>query len=170
MSSSTPSTGLRIDVASLRRVGARREVELDAPIPDLGAGLTRVPADRPVHARLEVQRIDEGVVVRGTVAAEWDADCARCLDPVHGRVEVHVDELFEPVPEEGDTYPLEGDEVDAEQMLRDALTLEFPLAPAGPVDERGRCTVCGRRIDEIVRPDEPRGTDPRWAALDALDL
>ena len=46
-----------------------------------------------------------------------------------GEISVHVDELFETHPLEGETYKLDDDVIDLEPLVRDALLLELPLAP-----------------------------------------
>lgn len=78
-----------------------------------------------------------------------------------------VREVFEPRWEEGETYPLKGDQIDLEPLVRDAVLLTLPLAPlcedacAGPDPEEHPVGVEGGA------PSEP---DPRWAALRDLDL
>ena len=84
-----------------------------------------------------LERVPEGIVVRGTLAAAWSAACSRCLEPVGGEISVHVDELFETVPLEGETYKLDEDVIDLEPMVRDALLLELPLAPLCSAGLRG---------------------------------
>ena len=87
-------------------------------------------------------------------------------------VEAGLDErIFEVHPEEGETYPIDGDEVDLEPVVRDAALLSLPLAPlcredcAGPAPDAFPATVEGE--DEPADGDEP-ARDPRWAALDEL--
>lgn len=168
----TETHSLRLDVTDLRRrSGARRDVVLRAAIPDLGAGMVRVRPDVAARADLAVEAVREGIVVRGRVEVDWESGCARCLEPLSGTTTVHVDELFEAEPVEGETYLLEGDSLDLEQCLRDALVLEFPLAPTPPVDRDGHCTRCHLALDAPLGPasDEPEH-DPRWDALRALEL
>jgi uncharacterized protein len=83
---------------------------------------------------------------------------------------VHVDELFEAVPLEGETYLLEDDVIDLEPMVRDALLLELPLAPLCRDDCAGLCPTCGaNRNDEPCDCAEAE-PDPRWAALRSLEI
>jgi uncharacterized protein len=151
-------SGLRIDIADLlSRPGARREVSVTEALDDLQGTAARV--DVPVHVDITLERIPEGIVVRGSVRAEWHAECSACLRDLERNLDVHVDELFEPRAVEGETYPIEGDEIDLEQLVRDAVLLELPLAP---------------HCDEPCTPD-PIGDadnepDPRWAALADLEL
>src|SRR5436309_5309428 len=93
----TVSSGLRIMVADLlRRPGAKRAVHLEAPVADLGAGGVVVSPDDPVRVDAVLERIPEGLVVRGEVEVGWTAECSRCLRPMRGEIAVGVDELFEP--------------------------------------------------------------------------
>jgi uncharacterized protein len=83
---------------------------------------------------------------------------------------VHADELFEQDPLEGETYRLDDDAVDLEPLVRDALLLELPAVPLCAPECRGLCPVCGADRNETTcdcRTDEP---DPRWAALESLEI
>jgi uncharacterized protein len=80
------------------------------------------------------------------------------------RLEVHVDELFEATPVDGETYPIQGHEIDLEQLIRDAVLLELPLAPY--CDASCAPPTLGDASDQ----SDPRALDPRWAALAELEL
>lgn len=152
-------TGLRIDVADLlSHPGTRRDVTASDELEGLTGTSATVVGPVTVDATLE--RIPEGIVVRGEIRGRWRAECSTCLREIERAQSVHVDELFEPDPVEGETYPLEGHEIDLEQLVRDSLLLELPLAP---------------HCEEPCEPAEPVGdgrgeTDPRWAALAELEL
>jgi uncharacterized protein len=153
-------SGFRIDVADLlSHHGARREVSLAAPVDGLASSVATV--EGPVQLDLTLDRISEGIVARGTVTATWHAECSRCLGDVERSLEAHVDELFEPTPVEGETYPIEGHEIDLEQLVRDVVLLDLPLAPHCEPE-------CVDTVPELAADDDP--TDPRWAALSELEL
>ena len=153
-------SSFRIDVADLlRHPGARRTVRLTEPLEDL-AGSAAVVTD-PVAVVLDLERISEGIVVRGTISATWRGDCARCLTPLARPLELHVDELFEPDPVPGETYLLDGHELDPDQLVRDAVLLELPLAPHCDPP----CPMPAEASDD-AEPD----VDPRWRALSELEL
>jgi uncharacterized protein len=164
--------GLRIDVADLlAHAGARRAVSLDALVDGLRGSSAAI--DAPVHVEVSLERVSDGIVVRGAVTGHWRAECSVCLLDIGQDLTVHVDELFEPAPIEGETYPLDGHELDLEQLVRDALLLELPLAPHCP-------EPCSAQPVPGVHPgdrepssatehtDERR--DPRWAPLAELEL
>src|SRR5262245_7749925 len=112
----------RIDVADLlRHPGARRPVHLEAALDDLSVGTVRVTG--PVVLDLVLERVPEGIVARGTVHARWVAECSTCLRELAADLDVAVSELFEPSPVDGETYPIDGHEIDVEQLVRDAVLL-----------------------------------------------
>jgi uncharacterized protein len=165
------STGLRIIVADLlRRPGAQRAVQIDAPLDDLSAGPIAVPPDAPVHVEATLERIPEGIVVRGEVDVQWAAECSRCLRPLVGSLAVGIDELFEPHPIDGETYLLDHDCIDLDQVVRDAVLLELPPAPHCRDDCRGLCPVCGMDRNDTECECVVEDDDPRWAALRSLEL
>ena len=164
---------LRIGVQELRRrPGTQRDVTLGTPLADLGITSARVPDGAEVVVDATLEAIEGGVTATGTVTAPWEGECRRCLELVTGTVEATLSEVFEPHPTEGETYPLEGDEVDLEPVVRDAVLLNLPLAPLcredcpGPAPDAYPTVIEGDDAEQATEP--PR--DPRWAALDELDL
>jgi uncharacterized protein len=165
-------SAFRIDVADLlTHPGARRPIELDGALERLGTRVARIP--EPVHLALVLERVPDGIVARGELHANWEGECSTCLREVHGDLTVGVAELYEPHPlDDGDTYPIEGHELDLEQLVRDALVLELPLAPVCerddcvPVELPAALVADGDGDDD----DDDTPADPRWAALSTLDL
>ena len=166
-------SALRIDVADLlTHPGARRPLHVEAALDDLGTPVARIV--EPVRVDLVLERVPDGIVARGELHARWDGECSTCLREVAADLTVGVAELYESHPVDGDTYPIEGHELDLEQLVRDALVLELPLAPAC---ERPDCEPAASpavlvgaddRSSDSTSGDAP--TDPRWAALSDLDL
>ncbi len=168
MSTLTP---FRIPVADLmRRPGSSRAVHVEGPVAELRGPGAEVPAERAVVADLTLEHVSDGIVVRGTVAATWHAPCSRCLTDVDNEISVHVDEMYERHPLEGETYALVDDIIDLELLVRDALVLELPAVPLCRDDCKGLCPTCG--IDRNAATCECRAAepDPRWAPLRSLDL
>jgi uncharacterized protein len=169
-------SALRIDVADLlTHPGARRPLQLDAAVDDLGTPIARIV--EPVHLDLVLERVSDGIVARGEVAARWEAECSTCLRPLRGDLTVGVAELYEPHPLDGDTYPIHGHELDLEQLVRDALVLELPLVPACDLPDCEPAVAHGALVGAQDPRAEPTAgsppdppTDPRWAALADLDL
>src|SRR6266700_5825778 len=73
-------TALRIDVADLlTHPAARRDLHLEAPVEGLRGSAAGVPAGEPVVLDVVLERVPDGIVVRGTVRAAWQGPCSVCL-------------------------------------------------------------------------------------------
>ena len=162
----------RIGITELRRrPGTQREVLLAAPLPGLAITPSRVADDEDVVVDAVLESIEgAAVTITGTVTTRWQGECRRCLELVEGTLEATLSEVFEVVPTEGETYPIEVDQVDIEPVVRDAVLLQLPLAPLcrpdcpGPAPEAFPTSVASDRSDEEADPP----ADPRWAALEQL--
>lgn len=164
-----PSSELCFGVTHVaHRPGVMRRIERDVAVPGLDAGNVGVPEAEAVGLDLRLEGVAKGVVVEGFITGRWTADCSRCLEPVSGPFAVEVHELFEPEPVESETYLLEGEEIDLEPLVRDAVVLSLPSAPLCAEDCLGLCPVCGiDRNTGTCDCVQPAG-DPRWAGLDQL--
>lgn len=172
---STARSELRVGITELRRrPGTQREVEVDVALPDLAITAARVPAGQTVAVDAVLEAVEGGITVGGRVVAPWEGECRRCLELVTGTLEVPLHEVFENDPTDGETYPIEGDHVDLEPIVRDAVLLNLPLAPlcredcAGPAPEAFPAAVEGEAPSDETEGEPAR--DPRWAALDQLKL
>jgi uncharacterized protein len=160
---------LQVGVSELlRHPGTRRALVVDVVLDDLALSSAEVVPGTPVHVDLVLESLSSSLTATGTVTVRWQGDCRRCLEPVEGDAEADVHaEVFEPAPTEGETYPLVGEQVDLEPLVRDAVLLALPLAPlcadtcAGPAPETFP-------TGPAVADDAPG--DPRWAALDDLSF
>ncbi|MFZ4584859.1 MAG: YceD family protein [Acidimicrobiia bacterium] len=162
-------TVLRSNVADLlHHPGARRPWRLAAPVEGLRAGTAVVADDAPVDVDVVLERVPEGIIVRGTFAGHWSAECSRCLAPANGVLQVGVQELYEHDAVDGETYPLDGDELDLEPLLRDAVLLELPSAPLCRPDCAGLCPVCGVDRNRATCSCDTSVRDSRWDALENL--
>jgi len=166
---------LRIDVSDLlSHPGARRAVRREVAVDDLVTGAARV--DEPVELDLVLERVPDGIVVRGVVRARWGGDCVVCLRELTAAVEIVVRELFEDHPVDGETYPLHGHVIDLDQLVRDAVLLELPLAPTCATVGSAPCHPAGLRDGgadaDAGDADDRDGApvDPRWATLSELEL
>lgn len=159
-----------------RRPGTERHVSLTAPAPaDLGIEVLRVPEGEPVDFDLRLEAVVEGVLVTGTVSARLQGECARCLEDVRSSVHADLTELYvyddedsRGAGEDEETSRLQGDLIDLEPLLRDAVVLALPFQPLCQDDCPGLCAECGARLADD--PDHGHGepVDPRWASLQGL--
>jgi uncharacterized protein len=177
LSSLDPKLPLVLDTHALnRRPGSMLEKTLTVPAPDdLGGEMVGVPKDADLELNLRFESVMEGVLVSGTAHLPLVGECARCLDDLASDMEVEFQELFvyvdsrhsgEEVDE--DEYRLDGDLLDLEPVLRDAVVLALPLSPLCREDCPGLCSECGVRLADAGPDHRHDVTDPRWAALQGL--
>ena len=156
----------RLPVADLlRQPGAVRRVHVSGHLPNLGGSAASAEGD--VEAELTLESVPgHTIVAHGTVRAAWTGECRRCLGAAAGDVTSEVREIFEPGSDGEETYPVKGDEIDVEPLVRDAVLLELPLAPLCREACQGLCPACGANRNDVACGHEPDTRDPRWAALD----
>jgi uncharacterized protein len=156
-----------------RRPGSMRADSTTVPAPaDLGVEMVGVPTGADIELNVRLEAVMEGVLVSGTARAPLSGECARCLDPITSTIEVEFQELFVyPDTRSGesadeDERRLEGDLIDLEPLVRDAMVLAFPLSPLCRDDCPGLCPRCGLRLaDAGPEHHHDDAVDPRWTAL-----
>ena len=169
-----PRSGLVLDTHELgRRAGAMKVVRATVEAPaDLGIAVIGVPPGSPVELDLRLESVVEGVLVTGTAKVQVRGECVRCLGPVSDELEVEIQELYVYPGVEPDNdlaSRLEGDLIDLESLLRDAVVLDLPFQPLCREDCAGLCVECGVNLNENPDHRHEADLDPRWAALQALE-
>lgn len=138
---------------------------------DFGVEMVGVPEGAAIELDLRLEAVLEGVLVTGTATVPLRGECSRCLDPIASTFEADFQELFvyddtrSGGNADDDELRLEGDLIDLEPVLRDAVLLALPLSPLCRDDCRGLCAGCGERLDDLPADHTHTMTDPRWAAL-----
>ena len=154
----------------LRRPGEQRDVVLEASLDELVVIDSRVPADAPIVFKAHLESLNESIVVTGELTTTWEGICRRCLKPLTGTLRPTVQEIFVRSPVEGETWPIEGDRIDLEPIVREAVLLELPMAPLCSPDCAGLCPECGADCNISPCQCSSHKIDPRWAALEDLRL
>ncbi|MFL6138034.1 MAG: YceD family protein [Frankiaceae bacterium] len=150
-----------------------RRLRLAVPAPaGLSVELIGVPEGAPVQLDLRLESVMEGVLVSGTAVAPVAGECGRCLEPVDDAIEVELQELYaypdsttSETTEDDEAARLDGELLDLEPVLRDAVVLALPMTPLCGPDCPGLCAVCGERLAEDGEGHDHPLIDPRWAAL-----
>jgi uncharacterized protein len=130
-----------------------------------------------LRAQVRIKNREGNVEIAGTLDVELQPPCQRCLEPVPLRIAEPVRVALAP----SRTYATgpddvqlgqgelelsfyEGEELDLRLILEDELLLLLPEAVAEE-DEDGRCTVCGRLVDELFANGQEAGGAHPFAAL-----
>jgi uncharacterized protein len=177
-----------------RRAGEMKEYQLDLEILEpVGVALVAVPAGDIIEIDMRLESVTEGVLLSADLYTVAKGECIRCLDPVEIIVERKIQELYryEPTSDKGgkrkkhsarndasdeidldavDELWLEGNEMNLEAPIRDAIVLDLPVNPLCSQDCLGLCPDCGEKWANL--PDEHihEAVDARWAGLAGLDF
>jgi uncharacterized protein len=153
---------------ALRTPGAQHGLLLQGHLPGVGLSSARVPDDAVVTLDATVEALGKTVVVQGTVRAPWEGECRRCLEEASGELVVDLREVFEPDPVDGETYPIENEQIDLGVVLHELLALALPLAPLCRDDCPGPDPEAHPVVPESDDEADETPRDPRWGALDEL--
>ena len=168
------------------RAGEMREYQLN--ITDhggLGFDAVSIPKDEPIDVDLKIESVSEGVLASAHITSFAVAECGRCLEPLEYEIEEDFQELFEYEKEgkdkkkkksknedeeelDDDIRYMDGDEIDLEGPIRDAIILNLPLNPLCKADCQGLCPDCGEKIENLPSDHAHEKVDARWAALGDL--
>jgi uncharacterized protein len=164
-----------------RQAGSAKTQQLTVPAPDdMRLELARVPVGADMQLDVRFEAVTEGVLVTGSATAPLAGECARCLAPLATAVTASFTELYlysrdrhdkhdrfdENAEQDDEELYLDGDLLDLEPALRDAVVLALPMSPLCREDCPGLCVDCGVPLADAGpghgHQDAP---DPRWAGL-----
>jgi uncharacterized protein len=169
-----------------RRAGEMKEYELDIEAPErVGVPLIGVAQGDIIEVDARLESVTEGVLLSAEIYAVARGECIRCLDPVEMEVERTIQELYryEPTHDKSKRKHREEDDIDLEaedelQMDGDVLNLEIPIIdaiilalPINPLcdDEcLGLCPDCGEKWEILPDDHTHDAVDPRWSGLKSL--
>jgi uncharacterized protein len=143
----------------------------------LGTDVIGLPAGGRVDLDVLCESVLEGVLVTGTVTAQAQGECVRCLEEVHLPVDVTFQELYV-YPERSAAAVQAGDSedglalvvddvVDLATPVRDAIVLALPFQPLCREDCPGLCPECGVQLAGQAGHHHDT-VDPRWSALEEV--
>lgn len=164
----------RINLHELpRRAGEMREYHLDFPAPEaIGVPLLGISAGTELDIDLRAESVDDGVLISGTVISTASGECGRCLEPIHEEINQKFQELFfyesrvsDNPDEDEDLFVMDGDFVDIEVPIRDAVILTMPLNPLCDSECEGLCPECGEKWAQLPPDHGHESIDPRWSGL-----
>ena len=176
----------------IRRPGSMRELSRTVTVPErIGTDVIAIQPGHRVELDVRLESVVEGVLATGTVQGAASGVCVRCLEDVEVSLEVGFQELFayperaahhhkvtapaarkgghnaDAETDEDEQHVLDGDLMDLEEVVRDAVVTALPFQPVCQDDCPGLCSECGARL-----ADDPEHhhdvIDPRWSALSTL--
>jgi uncharacterized protein len=168
-----------------------KEYELDIVMSEkFGVDLISVPAGEVIEVDARLESVTEGILLSADVYTVAQGECIRCLDPLEIVIERKIQELYtyEPTNERGkkkkratedltsedldvaDEFMMDGDILDLETPIRDAVVLSLPTNPLCSQDCLGLCPECGGKWADLPVDHAHEVIDARWASLEGLTL
>jgi uncharacterized protein len=179
-----------------RRAGEMRQVSISIDQHEpMGFDILAIPSDEPIDLEMTLQAVTEGVLVTARVLSVAVGECTRCLDPVELDIDENFTELYEyaedarvvrkrekkmserqkkakeeeeELDEEDELRQMEGDDVDLEGPIRDAIILNLPINPLCSADCPGLCPECGEKLADLPEDHSHQVADIRWAGLEGF--
>ena len=158
-----------------RRAGEMKEyhlaIDLEKPI---GIDVIAVPAG-VLNLELRLESVAEGILATGDFTVIAKGECIRCLEPIELELERNFQELYsykanteDPDELEEDQLLMDGDVMDLEAPIRDAIVLSLPINPVCDEDCQGLCPNCGQKWSELPDEHAHEQIDARWSGLKGL--
>lgn len=134
----------------------------------------------PVAASLRLDKVDADVIITGTVSADVELNCSRCLKDYPARIDSRVEVTYHPSSgiNRDEHHQLKGDELESsyysedtintDEVLIEQLLLNVPMKPLCSDNCEGICPVCGTDRNANKCSCNTKETDPRLRQLEQL--
>lgn len=127
------------------------------------------PVTEPVRVSGKVRNAADALILEGEAATTLSLRCDRCLKPFREDKVVPLDALLakQVENEDSDIVLLDGDEVDLDELVREAFILDMDTKHLCSEDCKGLCPGCGADLNRESCRCKPE-VDPRLAPLAKL--
>ena len=134
----------------------------------------------PSDLAFEIHKDKDRFRLVGTVAAELELSCSRCLDPFRLPITAPFDVRYLPASEASadverkiededlETSYYRNREIDLNELLREQFYLALPMKPLCGEDCQGLCAQCGTNLNAGTCDCASVWDDSRLAALKGL--
>ncbi len=152
------------------------ELSLDIDSEDTSSFLYGVSFPSPMKVKGDITNTAGYMRMTLNMSLDYEASCARCLNPVNGQFSLDLEKTVAPRSLLGD---LDEDKLDdyaiiedgflnMDEQLRNQLEMEFPIRFLCSDDCKGLCQKCGKNLNDGDCGCEKKDVDPRLAPLAKL--
>jgi uncharacterized protein len=138
--------------------------------------LEDTPLFSPVTAHIELLRRDREIMVTGSLGAEVELQCSRCLKSFRRTLKIQVNVVYHPVEEIGsarhelrddemDMGFYRGEELDISELLREQILLNLQMKYLCDESCKGLCPHCGADLNSESCTCAEKTADPRLEVL-----
>ena len=163
---------MQTNVAQLLKapVGSLRTLPVDDNLEDNGM---------LYHVKGEVLliRMNDSILVQGTLATQTKITCSRCLKPFTLKIPLKILEEFFPTidiitgmrlpkPEDPGSFTIDEHHIlDLTEALRQYIVTAMPMKPLCTEECAGLCSTCGKDLNRGACGCKQEEVDLRWAEL-----
>lgn len=167
---------MRIDLTKVQETPVEFDVEIPGEEIDLEGENIRLKGPVRVAGTIE-RRGGDKFDIAGTITADAESDCTRCLEAVETPVSIELSATYaredefagkpnaELAEDDLETDLLMEEMLDTAEMAREQILLGIPEQLYCKEDCKGLCAKCGENLNLINCNCKESETDPRWAAL-----
>ena len=127
------------------------------------------PAVEPIRVSGQVRNVADALLLEGEAVTTLSLVCDRCLKPFEQEMAVTLDTLLatEVENEDSDIVLLDNDEIDLDELVREAFILDMDTKHLCSENCKGLCSGCGVDLNHEECRCKPE-VDPRLASLAKL--
>ncbi|MBI5632452.1 MAG: DUF177 domain-containing protein [Nitrospirae bacterium] len=133
----------------------------------------------PVKAQLAVHKTATEVMITGSLTAELQMECSRCLKVVRQSQDLPISVVYHPADEMGsekhglhddemDMGFYSGEELDLDELIREQILLSVQMKPLCSEECKGICPKCGIDLNSGTCTCVQKEIDPRLEVLKKL--
>lgn len=119
----------------------------------------------PITAVGTIKNVSGILCLELNCKAEFDTQCARCLEAVHESMEFCVSERLSRDAADEDVIIIDSHELDLDETVMKSFCSELPINFLCSENCKGLCHVCGCNLNHTQCDCEDDYIDPRLAAL-----
>lgn len=157
-------------LVNLRHLEARN-LHLEGELPleelDIDPKDAAIRLTGPLEYDLEVQKMESGLLVQGTLGIDLDCRCVRCLEAFAYPVELRPWSVLLPLEGE-DAVAVSNDCVDLTPYIREDTLLEFPQHPLCDTECRGLREINAGQANSPTSIGQPQKGSSAWDELNKL--
>jgi len=158
---------LQLNIRHLEEHGLHLEGELSLSELDITLHDEVIQLTQPLEYKLEVQKLEGGLLVQGSLRLPLKCQCVRCLKSFE--LPLEIDPWTTHLPLQGEeAVPVVNDCVDLTPAIREDILLEFPQHPLCERDCRGLRNAPADKSKPSSSIGRPEQGSPAWNELNKL--
>lgn len=120
-----PKSAMHVNVQEFLRedVGYRRSFAITGERLSFDA----LKLTKDIDGEIQISRLDDGLLVNGTITTELELVCDRCLRSFTRPARISFDRIYRDKPEDDDDLPIKADSIDLSPLIEQELVLAQPI-------------------------------------------